>query len=258
MAGEIDRQPDRKRDRMKAFAKRYMTVPLAIRTSDLQRRAASAAVMMAAALGALWLGGLVLDLFIIAVAAATYFEFARLILRIEMGALARVFGWLAGAAYIVAAAYVLVSAASREAIVLIVGCVVFVDTFAYGFGRTFGGPKIAPKISPSKTWAGLGGGVVGATTALVLFLLFSEYGSTVTYRPPLEWALLVVPGAMIAVLAQAGDFFESWLKRKAKMKDSSNLIPGHGGVFDRTDGILPVAIFFGAVFSTLAPHWIDL
>lgn len=234
-----------------------MTVPLAVRTSDLPRRAASAAVMMAVALGALWAGGLLLDLFIIAVSAVTFAEFARLVLRIEMSALARVASWLAGAAYIGLAAYVLVSAQSRETIVLIVGCVIFVDTFAYGFGRTFGGPKIAPKISPSKTWAGLGGGIVGATIALLLFLQFSEYGANVTYRPPLEYAAMVLPGAMIAVLAQAGDFLESWLKRKAKMKDSSNLIPGHGGVFDRTDGILPVAIFFGAALHTLAPHWLS-
>jgi phosphatidate cytidylyltransferase len=108
------------------------------------------------------------------------------------------------------------------------------DIFAFFAGRAIGGPKIAPRISPSKTWAGLGGGMVGAgITAGVLASRFDFVFDPVA-------AGLV--GAALAVLAQAGDFFESWLKRRAGVKDSGTLLPGHGGVMDRVDGVVPVAV----------------
>ncbi|MGB3797208.1 MAG: phosphatidate cytidylyltransferase, partial [Alteraurantiacibacter sp.] len=128
-------------------------------------------------------------------------------------------------------------------LLLLIGVVVMVDTFAYFFGRSIGGPKIAPRISPSKTWAGLFGGAVGATLAVGLPLSLGW--------PPFAgehgWAAFLVFAPLLAVVAQAGDFFESWLKRKAAMKDSSNLIPGHGGVFDRIDGLIPVVIVVGTL-----------
>ena len=212
--------------------------------------------MLAVAGVAFWLGGPWLDAFIILVALATYWEFARLVARIGWSGLTKLAAWVFGLLYVGTAAYFLIRMTSVETVVFVVGAVIFVDTFAYGFGRTIGGPKIAPRISPSKTWAGLFGGIVGATLALLLWTEFSSAEAHVVYRPPLEYAALILPGAAIAILAQAGDFFESWLKRRAGMKDSSNLIPGHGGVFDRTDGLLPVAILAGLMLEILAPHWL--
>ncbi|MGY4395882.1 CDP-diglyceride synthetase [Sphingomonas sp. UYAg733] len=104
------------------------------------------------------------------------------------------------------------------------------DIGAYFTGRAIGGPKLWPAISPNKTWAGLIGGVVLAS----LFALFMhvQYG--------LPWRMtLATP--VLAVLAQGGDLFESWLKRRAGVKDSGNILPGHGGVLDRLDGLVPVA-----------------
>jgi phosphatidate cytidylyltransferase len=105
------------------------------------------------------------------------------------------------------------------------------DICAYFAGRGIGGPKLAPSISPKKTWAGLGGGVLGALLV----------GGLAAWAFDLETPFLYL-GAPMAVLAQLGDLYESWVKRRAGVKDSSNLIPGHGGLLDRLDGLLPVIV----------------
>ncbi len=104
------------------------------------------------------------------------------------------------------------------------------DIGAYFSGRAIGGPKLAPQYSPNKTWAGLIGGVL--LTAALSFVLHVYWGL------PFYLVLLSLP---LAVLAQMGDLFESWLKRKAGAKDSGTIFPGHGGVMDRLDGLIPVA-----------------
>lgn len=104
------------------------------------------------------------------------------------------------------------------------------DIGAYFAGRTIGGPKLAPVISPNKTWAGLIGGVAFAG-------LFGAV-MQVRYGLPLR---LTVATPLLAVLAQGGDLYESWLKRRAGVKDSGNILPGHGGIMDRLDGLVPVA-----------------
>jgi phosphatidate cytidylyltransferase len=104
------------------------------------------------------------------------------------------------------------------------------DIGAFFAGRSIGGPKVAPSISPNKTWAGLMGGAVTATLLAVWFRL--------QFALPLP---LVVATPMLAVAAQVGDFFESWLKRRAGVKDSGTLLPGHGGVLDRLDGVVTSA-----------------
>lgn len=109
------------------------------------------------------------------------------------------------------------------------------DTMAYFAGRTIGGPKLAPAISPGKTWAGLAGGMVGA--ALVGLL-----AARLVPLPSLVGAALLA--SALAVVAQAGDLFESWMKRQAGVKDSGRLIPGHGGALDRLDGLLTAAPAF--------------
>lgn len=104
------------------------------------------------------------------------------------------------------------------------------DIGAYAAGRSIGGPKLAPAVSPNKTWAGLIGGVIAA---LVFGLLLWNFGGL-----RLQLALA---SPILAVIAQIGDLYESWLKRQAGVKDSGTLLPGHGGVLDRLDGLVPVA-----------------
>lgn len=115
------------------------------------------------------------------------------------------------------------------------------DIGAFFAGRSIGGPKLAPRLSPNKTWAGLIGGVAAASAlALVLHV---RYG--------LPWRMtLATP--LLAVLAQGGDLYESWLKRRAGVKDSGNILPGHGGVLDRLDGFVPVAPL--AALLVVAPY----
>ncbi len=105
------------------------------------------------------------------------------------------------------------------------------DIFAYFAGRAIGGPKLAPGVSPNKTWAGLGGGVVAAAIL--------GAAAAVAFDLPEAFAYV---GAPMGLLAQLGDLFESWVKRRAGVKDSGSILPGHGGVLDRVDGLLPVAV----------------
>ncbi len=128
---------------------------------------------------------------------------------------------------------------SLNAILFPVTLIVATDVGAFFAGKTIGGPKISPSISPNKTWAGLLGGMTAA--ALTATLLESH----VPYPHSLPSAIML--GILIAILAQMGDFFESWLKRKQGLKDSGSLLPGHGGVLDRLDGYvltLPFYLFY--------------
>ncbi len=114
----------------------------------------------------------------------------------------------------------------------IVALVIAADTGAYIAGRSIGGPKLAPRISPNKTWSGLGGAVVsaaavGAITAVVMDL-------------PSVGTVIAVSGGL-GIVAQAGDLAESAFKRHFGVKDASNIIPGHGGALDRVDGLIAVA-----------------
>ncbi len=119
--------------------------------------------------------------------------------------------------------------------------VVATDIGAYFAGRQIGGPKLAPVISPNKTWAGLGGGVMAAGIVGGLALFFVPY--------PVSIIGSVVLGMVMAVLAQAGDLFESWMKRNAGVKDSGTLIPGHGGLLDRIDGLIPTLPLFAVLVA---------
>ncbi|MFT3965498.1 MAG: phosphatidate cytidylyltransferase [Sphingobium sp.] len=221
-----------------------------MRKSDLGVRAASGIVMVALAVAALSLGGPVLTAFIAAIALGVLWEAWGLVRRIARGPARRILWMGALTVYVLAAADGLLSAqpAMRW---LAIASVIATDTGAYFAGRALGGPRIAPSISPSKTWAGLGGGMVGATLVMLIFLLSLSYaltglGGQAPSLLAIDWSLratlfTVGAGALVAVLAQAGDFFESWMKRRAGVKDSGRLIPGHGGLFDRVDGLLAVA-----------------
>ncbi|MCB2072961.1 MAG: phosphatidate cytidylyltransferase [Novosphingobium sp.] len=220
------------------------------RKSDLPVRTLSAIVMLAVAGVALYLGGLVLDALVAAVALALLFELIRLVAAMGIAPAAAVAGIVAGAAYIGLAAFSLVIMPGLL-VGITLGFVILTDTGAYFAGRTFGGPKIAPAISPSKTWAGLFGGMAASAlfgAAVVGFIAAAAGAMATAHDGGTPWAAIFAGaaiGAILAVAAQFGDFLESWLKRRAGVKDSSGLIPGHGGVFDRVDGLLPVAIIVG-------------
>lgn len=116
------------------------------------------------------------------------------------------------------------------------------DIGAYAAGRMIGGAKLAPAISPSKTWAGLFGGMA---LAAILGYFAARMGGAA--RP----ATALVLSPVLACVAQAGDLFESYFKRRAGVKESGDLIPGHGGVLDRIDGLVFAAIA-AALFQAFA------
>lgn len=221
--------------------------------SDFPVRLASSVIMIALAGAACYFGGLVFDSFVAIVALITLVEFVVLVVKATSNIPYRLASIIGGAAYISVAAFVL---AQMEAYYLIaaIGTVIATDTGGYFAGRTIGGPKIAKRISPSKTWAGLIGAMLLAAVWLIVWTeMFPYFGNNPGARDEASFGPVatVIAGAALAVLAQIGDFFESWLKRRAGAKDSSKLIPGHGGVFDRVDGLLPVALVVGIVSAQL-------
>lgn len=119
----------------------------------------------------------------------------------------------------------------RNTVLWILAVVWATDIGAYAAGRTFGGPRLAPRLSPNKTWSGLIGAVVCAAAAGGIVALFVDSTIVVT--------ILLLSG-ILAVVAQVGDLAESMVKRHCGVKDSSSLIPGHGGLLDRFDGMLAV------------------
>ena len=127
-------------------------------------------------------------------------------------------------------------AGGMTAALWVFGMVWATDIGAYFAGRAFGGARLAPKISPSKTWSGLIGGMVAALIA----------SATIGDRAGIAGVPLWI-GLFMGLLAQLGDLAQSWMKRRAGVKDSGKLIPGHGGLFDRVDGVLPVALLLGAL-----------
>jgi len=124
-------------------------------------------------------------------------------------------------------------AVGLQQIFWIVALVIFADTGAYIAGRSIGGPKLAPRISPNKTWSGLGGAVAGAAIVGLLTAFILNHTNVL---------VLTLISAVIGLLEQGGDLVESAFKRHFGVKDTSQIIPGHGGVLDRVDGLLAVAV----------------
>lgn len=208
--------------------------------SDLAVRTLSGIVMIAIAIAATLVDGYLFAVLVAAAATAVFYEWRRLSRGWGLG-------WsLAGFVYAVVAACALLWIRERADPMLPNGGLVLTfwvfvvvwstDIGAYFAGRAIGGPKLAPTISPGKTRAGLYGGVIAA---LVLGSLWA-FVSGLSYR-------LDLLAPIFAVAAQGGDLFESWMKRRAGVKDSGDWLPGHGGVFDRLDGLLPVAILTAVV-----------
>jgi phosphatidate cytidylyltransferase len=140
-------------------------------------------------------------------------------------------------------------AAGRDSLLWVVAIVWATDIGAYAFGRLIGGPKLAPSISPKKTWAGAIGGLMCGVAAAA--------GVTVALNMPLTAPMLLI-AVLASVATEAGDLLESALKRWYHVKDSGTLIPGHGGLMDRFDGLwaaAPVAALFCVIFDGGIHRW---
>ena len=253
--------------------------------ADLGPRVASAAAMVAAALGALYVGGDVFALFWLAAAFVVNLEWQNLIgghgraARIGIGgaavAVAAAFGRasMPGAAAPAIAILALASAAVagserrlwsaagvvyasalafsvcllREspevgalAIAFLFAVVWGTDVFAYFGGRLIGGPKLWPRVSAGKTWSGT---ITGVVSGALLGIATAYFGA----GPQLaNWRVFLM-GLAAAAFSQVGDLFESSVKRRFGVKDSSGLIPGHGGAMDRLDGFIFASVFAAAV-----------
>ncbi|MGE0024632.1 MAG: phosphatidate cytidylyltransferase [Hyphomicrobium sp.] len=131
-----------------------------------------------------------------------------------------------------------------EAVLFIVLVVVATDTLAFATGRLAGGPRLAPAISPNKTWSGFLGGITAAGLAAA--------GFAYALNGPV--GLLAATGVAMGIIAQLGDLAESAMKRSFHIKDVSQLLPGHGGFMDRMDGLVPVAVAAALVGLFLDPH----
>ena len=209
--------------------------------NELFVRTATGLLLVALALVAAVIGGTVFAVFVAAIATAMYYEWSRIVR-----------GW--GAAWFASGfVYALIPALSllwirertppelpnnESGLALLVW--VFIVTWstdigAYFAGRRFGRRKLAPTISPGKTVEGLYGGIATATLLGAVWVLATHLGLAL---------LLLAP--LFAAAAQAGDLFESAMKRRAGVKDSGTWLPGHGGVLDRLDGLVPVAVLTAA------------
>jgi phosphatidate cytidylyltransferase len=198
--------------------------------SELLVRSITGILLIAAALAATAVGGTVFAVFVAAVATAMFYEWTRL-----------VSGWgpvwyVSGFFYAVLPALALLWVRERDPHGLELLVWVFLvnwstDIGAYFVGRAFGKRKLAPSISPGKTVEGLGGGIAAASLIGGAWVLATGLGHPLLALAP-----------VLAIAAQAGDLFESSMKRRAGVKDSGSWLPGHGGVLDRLDGLVPVAV----------------
>jgi phosphatidate cytidylyltransferase len=134
----------------------------------------------------------------------------------------------------------------RETILWILACVWATDIGAYFVGSYAGGARLAPSISPSKTWSGLVGGASASAIVSALGGLAVGAGEILT---------LALTGVSIGLVAQAGDLLESAQKRRAGVKDSGRLIPGHGGILDRIDGLIAALVFIALIRLATGGEW---
>ena len=142
---------------------------------------------------------------------------------------------------------------SREIILWLIFVVWATDIGGFVVGKTVGGPKLAPKISAKKTWSGLIGAILFAMAVAYVFALYLKAHNLLPAE--IYTRRLVISAGVLAVVAQIGDFFESAIKRRLGLKDSSQLIPGHGGLFDRVDGLLFAAMATALVLAFLNNGW---
>jgi phosphatidate cytidylyltransferase len=207
-------------------------------TGATRTRVLSALVLAPIAFGAAWFGGWAFALFWILAAVAVLYECTKIVLGAANLTGASRAAWLvSGAAYAFLMGWSPIVLRNDPqfgfaVIVFLFGVVWTTDILGYFGGRAFGGPKLAPSISPSKTWSGAIAGTLGAAVASGLVAAALD----VRVFP------VIFVGAVLSLVSQAGDLAESAFKRKFHTKDASNLIPGHGGVMDRLDGFWAAAL----------------
>jgi len=149
--------------------------------------------------------------------------------------------FVCGTLYLLIAVYgLLLSVKSLLAIFAVIWAT---DIGAYIAGRSIGGPKLCPKISPNKTWSGAIGGTICG-------ILFGLVASTILHQELRQYStfFIICASTSISIVGQVGDLIESWAKRRMQIKDSSQIIPGHGGILDRFDSL----IFVGFVLALLS------
>lgn len=202
--------------------------------NELLIRSLAGFVLILLALGAAFLGGYTFAVLTALASVMIFYEWRRLVARWG-------FGWkAAGFVYALVPALSLLWIRDRAPQGLELLMWVFIvswttDIGAYFAGRAIGGPKLAPRISPNKTIAGLVGGMTSAGLAGYAWTELTSLSAALFWLAPL-----------LALAAQAGDLFASWMKRKAGVKDSGNWLPGHGGALDRLDGLVVVATLTAA------------
>ena len=139
-------------------------------------------------------------------------------------------------------------------IVFIWGIALLSDTFAYLVGSTLRGPKLCPKISPNKSWSGAIGGVIGGVLmGVITYVIIKNVPSMsiILTGTHINLAWLMILGGVGSAVSKVGDIFESYLKRKANVKDSGNFMPGHGGMLDRVDALMFALVFVGGILMFL-------
>lgn len=215
---------------------------------ELRLRTASALVLAPLALLVAWIGGVPWAALLAGFSVLLVIEWVGLTTRWPLAAR------LVGLPYIGCAVAGLLflradPAVGRSATLFVVLVVWASDIGAFVAGRAIGGPRLAPAISPGKTWSGAAGGLITAVVVAALVIEVAGYAVT---------AASLGVATLIAVASQAGDLVESAIKRSAGVKDSSKLIPGHGGAFDRLDGMLtaaPIAAVLAWIAGPGEPFW---
>ncbi len=253
--------------------------------ADLKTRSVSAIVMVAVGASALWFGGWIFTLLIVAAVFAMHWEMGRMLTPLSMQA-----HWFSAVTSAIALIWVMTTDSVTEQVVVtiiatllqrvyfhtvdtlgmlvslgimigalllihlrtemgmtatlwIIGLVVITDIAGYFVGRIVGGAKFWPAFSPKKTWSGIVGGWVGA----VLFTYALVQGGHLSLQ--VETAIFIA--LCLSFASQLGDITESALKRASGVKDSSNFIPGHGGVMDRFDGLIGASLVYAAILGLM-------
>jgi phosphatidate cytidylyltransferase len=208
-----------------------------VRWADLRLRVLSATVLAPLALACLWLGGWYWAVLIALAVVGLGHEWIELCRRGAASPATRALGIPYIGLGAVALLWLRADGGAGRANVLFLVLVVWAsDIGAYGVGRLVGGPRMAPAISPGKTWSGAAGGLFAAMAVGWLAGAALARG-----RADAPDTVALAVAAALGLAAQAGDLLESGIKRHFGVKDSGTLIPGHGGLFDRMDGMLAAA-----------------